>query len=83
MYCSNSFLAREGAMCMYQVTKHVQINDAYTKKVCFTVYYNGSSCKVNCSCCLFESRGILCKHVISILNMVGVTLFSKKYFLNR
>jgi hypothetical protein len=38
---------------------------------------------VNCSYCLFESRRVLCKHVISILNIVGVTLLLEKYFFNR
>jgi hypothetical protein len=83
MYCSNSLNTREGAMCTYQVTEQVQINDAYTKNVCFVVYYNESSCEENCSCCLFESRGILCKHIISVLNIVGVTSLPEKYFLNR
>jgi hypothetical protein len=83
MYCSSSLITREGAMCIYQVTEQVQINDAFTKKVCFTVNYNESSCEVNCSCCLFESRGVLCRHVISILNIVGVTSLPEKYFLNR
>jgi hypothetical protein len=83
MYCSNSFITREGTMCTYQVTEHVQINYAYTKNVCFIIYYNESSCEVNCSCCLFESRGILCKHVIYVLIRVGVTSLPEKYFLNR
>jgi hypothetical protein len=83
MYCSSSLIKREGAMCTYQVTEQVQINDAYTKIVCFIVYYNESSCEVNCSCCLFESRGILYKHVISVLTRVGVTSLPEKYFLNR
>ena len=38
---------------------------------------------MNCSCCMFESRGILCKHVISVLIRVDVTLLPEKYFLNR
>ena len=37
---------------------------------------------MNCSCCMFESRGILCKHVISILIRVDVTSLPEKYFLN-
>jgi hypothetical protein len=83
MYCCNPLITREDAMCTYQVTEQVQINDAYTKKGCFIVYYNESSCEVNCNCCLFESKGILCKHVISVLTRVGVTSLPEKYFLNR
>jgi hypothetical protein len=32
MCCSSSLITREGAMCMYQVTEQVQINDVYTKR---------------------------------------------------
>jgi len=66
------------------VIERVEINDSYIKKVCFTVYYNDPSCEGNCSCYLFESRGILCRHVISVLTTFeDVELLPENYFLNR
>jgi hypothetical protein len=54
------------------------------KKIVFNVCYNGPVCEVNCSCCLFESRGILCKHAISVLTTFeDVDLSPEKYFLNQ
>jgi hypothetical protein len=84
MYCGCTLLKSEGGISTYQVIERVKINDSYIKKVRFTVYYNDPSCEVNCSCCLFESRGILCKHVISVLTKLeDVELLPEKYFLNR
>jgi hypothetical protein len=84
LYCSNSFLKSEGGISTYQVIERVRINGAYTKKLCFTVYYNEPSCELNCSCCWFESIGILCRHAISVLTTLDdVTLLPEKYFLNR
>ncbi|XP_062152243.1 protein FAR-RED IMPAIRED RESPONSE 1-like [Alnus glutinosa] len=82
--CSCSLLKSEGGISTYQVMERVEVSDAYTKKVRFIVYYNDPSCELNCSCCLFESRGILCKHVISVLTTLeDVELLPEKYFLNR
>jgi hypothetical protein len=82
MYYSVDLIKREGTICTYQVTEWVEVIDDYMKKISFTVYYN-EPCEVNCSCCMFESRRILCKHVISVLIRVNVTSLPEKYFLNR
>jgi hypothetical protein len=47
LYCTGSLLTSEGEISTYQVTEQVDINDAYTKKVCVDVYYNEASCEVN------------------------------------
>ncbi|XP_062166114.1 protein FAR1-RELATED SEQUENCE 9-like [Alnus glutinosa] len=84
MYCGCSCLESEGGINTYQVIEKVEISDSYIKKVCFTVYYNGVSCDVNCSCHLFEARGILCRHAMSVLTICeDVKLLPDKYFLNR
>jgi hypothetical protein len=83
MYCDSSLLKSEGGISTYQVIKRVEINESYMKKIFFNVYYNGPACEVNCSYCLFESRGILCKHAISVLTTFeDVELLPEKYFLN-
>ena len=39
---------------------------------------------MNCSCCYFESREILCKHAMCILtDIIDVTVLPKKYILIR
>jgi hypothetical protein len=84
MYCASSLSKSECRISTYQVIERVEINESYRKKIVFNVYYNGPACEVNCSCCLFESRGILCKHAISVLTTFeDVDLLPEKYFLNR
>jgi len=84
MYCGSSLLKSECGIRIYQVIEQVEINESYRKKIVFNVCYNGPVCEVNCSCRLFESRGILCKHAISVLTTFeDVDLLPEKYFLNR
>lgn len=53
------------------------------EKIVFNVYYNGRACEVNCNCCLFELKEILCKHAISVLTTFeDVEMLPEKYFLN-
>jgi hypothetical protein len=84
MYCSSSLLKSECGIRTYQAIERVEINESYRIKIIFNVCYNGPVCEVNCSCCLFESRGILCKHAIYVLTTFeDVDLLPEKYFLNR
>jgi hypothetical protein len=82
MYCSVDLIKREGTIFTYEVAERVELIGDYVKKVSFTVEYS-EPCEVKCGCCMFESRGILCKHVISVLIKVDVTSLLEKYFLNR
>jgi hypothetical protein len=82
MYCTVDLIKREGTIFTYQVAERVELIGDYVKKVNFTVEYS-EPCEVKSSCCMFESRGILCKHVISVLIKVDATSLSEKYFLNR
>lgn len=48
-----------------------------------TVYFNPDQGTVNCSCCLFESCGILCRHALRIFIIEGVHDLPKAYILKR
>lgn len=53
------------------------------KEVMFDVHYDTeNACQINCFCHLFESRGILCRHVISVLTMNNFTKVSTCYVLD-
>ncbi|XP_066351958.1 protein FAR1-RELATED SEQUENCE 9-like isoform X2 [Miscanthus floridulus] len=47
------------------------------------VYFNPDRSTVNCSCCLFESCGILCRHALRIFIIEGVRDLPKAYILKR
>ncbi|RYR03434.1 hypothetical protein Ahy_B06g082382 [Arachis hypogaea] len=49
----------------------------------FVVTYDSVAAQVKCQCLLFESRGILCRHALSVLSFERVTQVSPRYILER
>jgi hypothetical protein len=82
MYCRPSLIKREGTIYTYEVSDEVTIDD-YIKERNFCVYFNGDETEVKCTCELFECRGILCRHALSVLILKKVKSMSTKYFLDR
>ncbi|RYR38345.1 hypothetical protein Ahy_A09g043381 [Arachis hypogaea] len=66
----------------YTVYKVVEqnFNSTFNK---FAVIYDAVAAKVECQCLLFESRGILCRHALSVLNFERVNKVSPRYILER
>jgi hypothetical protein len=80
--CNNSCLSSEGAISTYQVIE-LGVVDKNVKSAKYCVYYNEEEVEVKCSCALFETRGILCRHVISVLLSNEVSKLPPKYFLSQ
>ncbi|KAI3876249.1 hypothetical protein MKX03_028479 [Papaver bracteatum] len=51
--------------------------------VVFKVWYEKYECKVKCSCCMFEFRGLLCTHALYVLLRNKVTSIPERYILRR
>ncbi|XP_059431564.1 protein FAR-RED ELONGATED HYPOCOTYL 3-like [Corylus avellana] len=90
IYCTVSLLTKEGAICTYQVTEQVKVQnevveDAYVKVVPYVVYFNedGDEFEVKCTCDSFDSRGILCRHIFALLCAHNITSLPPKYYLDR
>ncbi|RYR67383.1 hypothetical protein Ahy_A03g013721 [Arachis hypogaea] len=49
----------------------------------FVVTYDSVAAQVKCQCLLFESRGILCRHALSVLSFERVAQVSPRYILER
>ncbi|RYR47099.1 hypothetical protein Ahy_A07g033036 [Arachis hypogaea] len=49
----------------------------------FVVTYDSVAVEVKCQCLLFESRGILCRHALSVLSFERVSQLSPRYILER
>ncbi|RYR00290.1 hypothetical protein Ahy_B07g088408 [Arachis hypogaea] len=49
----------------------------------FVVTYDSVAVEVKCQCLLFESRGILCRHALSVLSFERVSQVSPRYILER
>ncbi|OVA05733.1 FAR1 DNA binding domain [Macleaya cordata] len=82
LYCYSSLVKEEDSICVYEVTEHVKIG-ASEKDVVFIVYFNEVECEVKCMCHLFEFRGIICRHALSVLTQRKVQNVPSKYVLSR
>jgi hypothetical protein len=79
---NNSLVSSEGAISTYKVVESDVVN-RNIKDVEYCVSYNEEEVEVKCSCALFETRGILCRHVISVLTSKKVSELPQRYFLAR
>ncbi|KAI8524725.1 hypothetical protein RHMOL_Rhmol13G0171000 [Rhododendron molle] len=57
--------------------------NGYLKTVTFHVCFNEESRETNCNCRLFESKGIVCKHVIVVWTREKLSRVPEKYILRR
>ncbi|RYR60696.1 hypothetical protein Ahy_A04g017752 [Arachis hypogaea] len=64
---------------VYEVVE--QVSSSIFNK--FSVTYDSVAAEVKCQCLLFESRGILCRHALSVLSFEQVSQVSPRYILER
>ncbi|XP_042952293.1 protein FAR1-RELATED SEQUENCE 5-like [Carya illinoinensis] len=83
LYCHYMLFQTECAISTYTVTNEVKIDDNFIKEVTFFVYFNENKCEVKCTYGLFEFRGILCRHSITVLTIRKVTSLPPIYILDR
>jgi hypothetical protein len=80
--CNHSCLRSESAICIYEVIELGVVN-GNMKEIPYHVYYNEKEVKVKCICALLETRGILCRHAISMLLSKMHTILPPRYYLSR
>ncbi|XP_059444592.1 protein FAR1-RELATED SEQUENCE 5-like isoform X2 [Corylus avellana] len=81
--CNNSLLKSEGAISTYQVIETVVVPGNRMIDKIFGVFFNEDEFEVKCTCAMFELRGIICKHSISVLLTKKVTTLPSRYILDR
>ncbi|RYR65655.1 hypothetical protein Ahy_A03g011581 [Arachis hypogaea] len=73
--------------CVTKSSIEAQFQDVYTHQSSifnkFVVTYDSVAAEVKCQCLLFESRGILCRHALSVLSFEQVSQVSPRYILER
>ncbi|XP_074564927.1 protein FAR1-RELATED SEQUENCE 5-like [Curcuma longa] len=67
----------DGVICKFNVTKNEDISTS------FIVTYNFSNKRTSCSCCKFETSGILCRHILRVFLTVDVRSVPECYILKR
>ncbi|OMO84740.1 Zinc finger, PMZ-type [Corchorus capsularis] len=81
-YCHPYLMKTENLIYEYKVVEDVQVGEK-RKDVAFLVQFNEVDFEVNCQCLLFEFRGILCRHALSVLIDRKVNEVPQKYILSR
>uniref|UniRef100_A0A7N0T8Y6 Protein FAR1-RELATED SEQUENCE n=1 Tax=Kalanchoe fedtschenkoi TaxID=63787 RepID=A0A7N0T8Y6_KALFE len=49
----------------------------------YEVFYEATTMDVRCICCLFNFKGYLCRHALSVLNYIGIEEIPSQYILPR
>ncbi|XP_059446555.1 protein FAR1-RELATED SEQUENCE 5-like [Corylus avellana] len=83
VHCNNSLVRSEGAISTYQVVETCQPHENHMIDKTFNVFFIEDEFEVKCTCAMFEFRGILCKHFISVLVTKKVTMLPPRYILDR
>ncbi|XP_039686629.1 protein FAR-RED IMPAIRED RESPONSE 1-like [Medicago truncatula] len=74
MYCHACFNRLEGLDSIFSVTESKKVYDKM-KDIVFMVLFNEKDFMLKCTCHLFEFKGILCRHILCVLKLIGKTDF--------
>ncbi|KGN52934.1 protein FAR1-RELATED SEQUENCE 6 [Cucumis sativus] len=85
MYCcfNRRKLNAEAPLMTYIVKEHVEMEGSRRDAREFEVSYNESDMEVQCNCGLFNSKGYLCRHALSVLTQNGIKEIPAQYILQR
>ncbi|KAL7220338.1 hypothetical protein ACSBR2_013257 [Camellia fascicularis] len=82
LHCNSSLYTQGPDFSVYEVSEDVPFGENL-RLATFIVYFDKENFDRNCSCRLFEFRGIVCRHQIVVLMKERVHEISGKYILRR
>ncbi|XP_077231121.1 protein FAR1-RELATED SEQUENCE 5-like [Tasmannia lanceolata] len=77
--CYHEKLEKNGVVVVYKVG--LSVDEKW--KWCRVVYDTSEDVKATCECAMFETKGILCKHILHIMSKKQLMSIPKQYILNR
>ncbi|XP_060969049.1 protein FAR1-RELATED SEQUENCE 1-like [Cannabis sativa] len=80
LYCNVSCNGDDDKV--FNVIETLFVGDQQRERT-YIVKFNKENCEINCACRLFEFKGILCRHILSILTQEHVKKVPEKYLLAR
>jgi len=82
MYCE-VVSTEEGLLgTRYEVREDIIFDERFKEKK-FSVVIDKEKCDFVCSCHMFEFRGIICRHIVTVLIQNGIRSFPEKYILRQ
>ncbi|PAN06019.1 hypothetical protein PAHAL_1G179400 [Panicum hallii] len=82
IYCYPHWVRNEGSNCTFKVREDKKVGEKMIVLE-FIVLINEEEGDMRCECRRFEFRGILCRHILSTLPLVGIIEVPPKYILQR
>ena len=82
IHCGISLNKKSGSNLKFEVKEDVKLVET-CRHVTFMVYLDVVTCEVNCSCRLFEFKGVLCRHAIMALIDQEIFCVPEKYIFKR
>ncbi|KAJ6795422.1 protein FAR1-RELATED SEQUENCE 9-like [Iris pallida] len=82
MYCTLVEMKEGSAFTKYVIREVIQIENL-KKRIHFDVCFGEDHSEVYCNCRMFEFKGILCKHSLSMLIRNEVDVLPDKYIIRR
>ncbi|KAJ7962830.1 protein FAR1-RELATED SEQUENCE 6-like [Quillaja saponaria] len=73
----------DGPLITYTVKERVKVEGSQVETRAHEVFYNAAEMEVVCICGLFNLRGYLCRHALSVLNQNGIQEIPHQYILSR
>ncbi|XP_071738671.1 protein FAR-RED ELONGATED HYPOCOTYL 3-like [Rutidosis leptorrhynchoides] len=84
LFCNHLLLKTHSTMSMFSVTDILRGKCGELKrKVVYKVTYDEVGCDIQCSCHLFEFRGIFCRHGMKILIEKDIKELPSRYIMSR
>ncbi|KAL7260398.1 hypothetical protein ACSBR1_006127 [Camellia fascicularis] len=82
IYCDWTTCKEDGGISEYTIDEYVKVGESH-QCATFIVVFKDDTKEVNCNCRLFEFRGILCKHQITVFMHRKIDQVPEKYILRR
>ncbi|KAM0953150.1 putative transcription factor FAR family [Dioscorea sansibarensis] len=84
VHCVSAIVKADDPVYIFEVKERLRSKDGKTmEQKIYEVLYNLTDLDVRCICCSFQSRGILCRHALSVLSFQDVVEIPSKYILER
>ncbi|XP_047317110.1 protein FAR1-RELATED SEQUENCE 6-like [Impatiens glandulifera] len=84
MFCDTSIIEYNGTTYVFGVSESILgINGQHLRDFSYKVQYNSVLVTLKCQCQMFEFRGLLCRHILAVLNRMKVNQVPAYYILDR
>ncbi|XP_072953226.1 protein FAR1-RELATED SEQUENCE 6-like [Typha angustifolia] len=84
VYCHPSLIKTDGSVHTFEVKERIRVKESKVmEQKIYEVIFKESGQDVQCICCSYQFRGILCRHALSVLNFQDIDEVPFQYITER